>query len=361
MECIGALCLGGNALRCTPHEVEDFGLRTVQLQVEPRDEATLNLEIYNKRYVGADIKIEEQLYRGFTAYAGASTRPGYKKNFDLELDGTFRGRKRHRLKAVSRPNSIPHQLITHEIYALMGFEMPSFDPTAVWLNGEYLGLYIMQELYDDDYFRGRSLDPISVYKKSSKNIYSSLLNPEVLALEFEVEHGSEDLSDLRAPVELIAQLQPRNVASLEEDFNLDQLLSYMAVTDYTDNLDGISNNFHLIRTETSPRFYFMPWDYEYSLRSGHLDLSRSPERFAPNRLMSLVLGDGSPLRDTYFERLEELNEKVRDAELHETARELGTLLASAWQRDPLLGQLSESLESHAETVELRVQQKVASL
>jgi hypothetical protein len=129
----------------------------------------------------------------------------------------------------------------------------------LYLNGLYWGLYNPVERPDagfaEEYLGGDDQDYDAINRRTTTN---EAINGDLVAYETLLALADEDLSD------------PSAYAAVQDMLNLEDLIDYMLVHQYTVNMDGPEifshNNMRGVRKrEDGAQFHWFVWDMEYSL------------------------------------------------------------------------------------------------
>lgn len=119
------------------------------------------------------------------------------------------------------------------------FDTQTGRPCVLFIDGEYWGLYTLQEEYDDSYFEenyGVNKDEVVVYKKG------------------EIDEGTEEDIELFRSLRKFAQnndlSKSANYEKISQMLDIDSFIDYMAAEIYIINEDWPGNNYSLWRTRT---------------------------------------------------------------------------------------------------------------
>lgn len=334
---------------CSDFQSADaYGLRLVELRLTSEALAELEHGSYTETPVPCRVEIDGSAHRCQIAVAGATTRDDLKKNYDLELRGEYAGRRRHRLSALSGDPSGLRALLAIASFRLAGLDVPSAEPVSVWLNHEYLGLYLVLEPIDTDFFVQRGDRVRALYK--ARDLLATLESTANVEAAFAARLSGANHSDLRTLIEnlnLAARGQPNH---LEELVDRQNVLSYMAGAQFINHWDGIVNNYYLARSAQQPKFSILAWDLDQTFE-GTLDPGAG-ELFEPNLLMRFLYADA---RARYFEELWRFDRIVTPERFGELVDEFEATIDEAYQHDPFLR--DESLHEQAEALKRRAERQ----
>lgn len=239
--------------------LETYGLPLVKLEIAEENLAVLNSTIWQKTPVMGNITIAGRIFHGSLHYTGASTIDDFKKNFEVELnDGNFRGHRRYRLSSQQLDPSMLRAWFGFSVFATMGLAIPEVEHTVVYLNGRYLGLYLLMEPIDEDFWAQRRIQPDSVYKAVLGNADFGTVSLQDMKHAFERKNEGKSKADL---VHFIEDINHPTV-SIEDRLNMDNVLGYLTTSVFLHNFDGFKNNFYLYREGERAPFNFVPWDLD---------------------------------------------------------------------------------------------------
>lgn len=331
---------------------DGYGLKLVELEMTSEAVAELRHGVYTETPVPCSAEIEGAESRCQIRVAGSTTRDDLKKSFDLELAREHAGRRRHRLSAMNGDPSGLRALLAIGSFAIAELEVPHAEPVALWLNHEYLGLYLLIEPIDEEFFLDRDDRVIALYK--ARNQRASLEHTEDLDLAFAARAGETNRSDLRALVEAIDAADRGAFPRLDSLIDTPQMLRAMAGAHFIHNWDGIYNNFFLARSEREPRFRMLAWDLDQTF--GRVLDPEDGELFAPNALMRLLYQEEQAL---YLEELRRLNRLVTPEVFSQLVDEFASTIREAYEHDPLLR--GASLSEQAAALRRRAEQQHAAI
>jgi len=216
----------------------------------------------------------------------------------------------------------------------------------LYLNGLYWGLYNPVERPDagfaEEYLGGRDEDYDAINRRTTTN---EAINGDLEAYETLLDLADADLSD------------PAAYAAVEAMLNLDDLIDYMLIHQYTVNMDGPEifshNNMRGVRKrEEGAQFHWFVWDMEYSLWAATDDynvevdvpgsISHVYARLRDNadfraryaaRAKEHLTGEGALTADACLARWDARADEIWDAIVGESARWGDAARATPYTRD----------------------------
>lgn len=331
-----------------PERADGYGLTLIELDMRSDAVAELRHGAYTESPAPCRAEIGGLETRCQIRVAGSTTRDDLKKNFDLELAGEYSGRRRHRLSAMHGDPSGMRTLLALSSLALAGHEVPRAEPVALWLNDDYLGLYLLLEPIDPKFFEARDDRALALYK--ARNLRASLHSTHDLELAFARRVDEPNYSDLRALVEAIAAAARGDSRQLDELVDTRQVLSYMAGAQFINNWDGIFNNYFLARSERAPRFSILAWDLDQTF--GAILDPDDGKLFETNALMRLLHDTD---QERYRDELRSLNQLATPEVLAALVDEFEVTIREAYEHDRFLN--GTALSEHAEALKRRAQRQ----
>lgn len=259
----------------------------IEISGDPVPQLLRGMENYKadkgESYVKAEVLVDNVQYStAGVRYKGQSSfdfTPGKKKSLKVEFDRFGDGKKHKGYKIVNLLNSFRDPTFLREMLYLdmlhaMGVPAPQAAYAKVYINDDYLGLYVMTEQVDDDFcdrafgndegnlYKGQPR-PHLVWEGSRRKNYKSAYTIK--------EQGSDEYyTDL---VELIAAMdgpQGKNIPDyeyimrLESVLNTQDMLKTWAVNNFTMNIDAYNmyyhHNFYLYNNPFTSKWEWINYD-----------------------------------------------------------------------------------------------------
>lgn len=201
---------------------------------------------------------------------GNTSRQHEKKGFKIDFSEfggeKFFGYKKFNLKPNVNDPSLVRELLTLKIYNEMGVPAARTHFTKLFMNGEYMGVYLNIEQIDDEFLDLRyGHEDGFLYKCAwGSNLSNSNQATDANLLESEI---NEEL-DTRAEIKNFIQvLNGTSTSQFGEEFskvfNIDTYLRQLAVEALLGHWDAYSynqNNFYLFYNGETGRVEFIPYD-----------------------------------------------------------------------------------------------------
>jgi spore coat protein H len=319
----------------------DFGLTKVEIAISPEDLGELNNSIGGKRPFPAKVTIDGATYQTEVAYAGRSTLFFYKKSWDIFFkDRHFRGRSSYRLSSPKLDNSVVRATIGFDTFRQAGVAAPETEEVVVYLNDSYLGLHILIEPVDVEFYDVRDRQPVDLYKANFGNADFSQKALNRLDEAFYVETDPENQAPLRELHQVVLEWEPATGPErLSEILDVEQYLRYIAAAVYLNHYDGFDNNYFLARFAADGRLRMTPWDLDRIFESGR-GYAAEVSIWGKNHLTEVILSH-QPWRDYYLDQLAKLLNDQSVADLQARVGQLSAQIEAAYQADRLLQNIGQ--------------------
>lgn len=335
------------AMGCENHdEMDNFGLDVVvELQMEADEINTLATGAFAKTPVHIPVRINGEDYSGEVSYAGNTSVDQMKPSYEIILSSHHNGRLQYRMAAMAGDPSALHAATVFHAFAALGFDTPEVKPAALWINDEYMGLYLFLTPYNKTYFEEHNIDVAQLYQ--AENSSGDFKEDTSLDRGFSVKLGTEGKADLETIRHLLAEENTtKNCDRLGEVVDLNNLFRYMAVSALIDNWDGIDNNYFLYRTQSDSRLQVIPWDLDNTFAEQHSQEDGSI--FDENGLFQYLFSGrcGCAYEEQYIQTRNEL--KAMDLQGFTT--EYAAFIEEAYENDTFLSGGSNSVTDHRDEV-----------
>lgn len=202
---------------------------------------------------------------------GNTSRFAQKKSFKLDMNeygGTedFYNLGKINLKGSHNDPSLIRERLAYYYMRQMGGAAARVNNVALYINGEYKGLYVNVEQIDKDFVKER-------FGNKTGNLYKCLYGASLRTSDdvwndnvFELK-TNETINDRSDLIELIDVLNNTSAAEfkteIEQVLDIDQLLRYLAVEVMTGHWDGYSfnkNNYYLYHNSSTGKFEVIMYD-----------------------------------------------------------------------------------------------------
>ena len=327
------LSLAWAGAACEQPDEFRLGLPAVYLDIDSEDIAKLRAGTYSKGKVLVRLRRGSVQEACTMAVAGHSSVDDLRRSYTLALE-----EGKLRLDATSRDPSMLRARLAYEVYLHAGFVMPEPSYVTVFVNGSYHGLYSEHGLVDEAFSQRFLGEALGIYQATHS--LGTLDSAAFLSRAFDARPGNYE--DLRAMVTTLHG----DPDLLAVHVDLDAVARYMAATLFTDNGDGIDNNYLLLRIEGDLRFTILPWDMDYSFRTARSD----PRTYFQRNALMLHIYNRPALRERFCQLLLELGAVFSEGAVQEILEGHIADIELAHRSDPVLGVFSDTLTSAKEQV-----------
>ncbi|SDC30876.1 CotH kinase family protein [Williamwhitmania taraxaci] len=212
---------------------------------------------------------------------GNTSRVSQKKSFKVSFNTFVQGRKYHGLEKLNlngehNDPSIIRSKLGWDILNASGVPSPRANHVRLYINDKYYGLYINVEHVDEVLVKNRfgnnggnlykCLYPADLtYKGSSGSAYQGT-NSAGRIYDLKTNVAADDYTDLANFIGILNNSSITELPQkLEQVFNVNSYLKYMAMEVLTGHWDGYSynkNNFYLYHNQATNKFEFIPYDLD---------------------------------------------------------------------------------------------------
>lgn len=262
---------------------------------------------------------------------GKSSRLVPKKGplIKLEKPATWRGQSRIAMNALATDPTMMREWLAWDLIHRLGMVSPEVRYAFLTINGQDQGLFLRIEWFGPRMFERYGQAPGELYdpddSESCADLYPQSLS--VLDTCWAKLYPDTDYGPLAS---LIARIDAEPVATfdryLENSFELQSLVNWIAVTVVTSNLTTYNNEYWPYYSTASHRWLVVPWDYDRSFGK-NADPWQPYPGYVFNRNFQywypLELGAQNSIRDKIFknarldravrERIREIVEGTPDA------------------------------------------------
>ena len=236
-------------------------------------------------------------FKGNSSYR---TYPGTKKSFKIKTNEFVKGRRINNVDTINLHNafkdpSYVREKIYYELASAAGLKAPRTNYAALYVNGEYWGLYFLTEDIDGEFLQNH------VGAKEDGNLYKGdprgtleWRGPDAAPYRNEYEkdnnEDADDWSDLIGLIDVLNRTPREQLKErLDAMVDVDSALTLLALDNLTANLDsyiGSGHNYYLYHRKSDGKFMFFPWDPNEAYGNFNMgliinDLQRLPLQWLP--------------------------------------------------------------------------------
>jgi hypothetical protein len=254
---------------------EELGLPVLHLEVPPDTNDTTDVAT-TLWYRGESYDIELK-YRG--AASAYYPKRSYTVSFpsDHEFDDgdwDFENRRKITVTSLFDDNSYLRQWLCYQLWSAADPKRHDVQSmfAVVYVNGAYVGLYVVTDHIDGEYWEDHGYDEDgSLYKAVDHraNFYSTYNGYAKSSWHdgYEKQEGDpEDFSDIDELVQFVAE-SPDDTFSdgIASRVVVDEIADWWILVRWTEADDSGGKNAYLYRDATTGLFHHAPWDFNHSL------------------------------------------------------------------------------------------------
>ena len=298
----------------------------------------------------SDIGIRKKGFIG----SQSERKPGFRINLDEYVPGSkLFGTDNMTFNNSVQDPSLVRQCLAYDLFRAAGVPSPRCNYARMRVNDEDLGIYVHVEPVKPQFIRHH-------FGEAEGSLYEGTLSDfqEAWYRTFEPKTETTDttLEDIEA---ITAGLANKSTAvdTLEAYFDMDSLMTYLAMEQIVGHWDGYSgrnhNNFFIYQPAGEKQFVFMPWGADGTLLPDTVDMGPMGNSIISHRVL-----ENDALRDQLDARIRSLFYEI----LNEAAlrSELDRMVALLDQHIDMSAR-SEALEGVEAYIEAREEGLVSSL
>ena len=260
--------LGGPIEHQAPPSIQELSLRMdaldaeVLFRKEPQDRSSFPVQL---------IEGEREL-SGRVEVKGSFTRNFLKKSLVVKLtDGArWHGWQRFALNAMATDPAQMREWLAWDLIDALGMPAPTVGYARLFINGRYIGLFLLFEWITDATFERQGLGGGGLLFHPDDSTFCgdlSLVNlPRLQTCWLNLSTPAVRGTGYAALKRLVEDLAVTPVADfdayLESHFHVDSVLDWLVVNALTSNGDTYNKNYFLHRDATTGRWSVIPWDYD---------------------------------------------------------------------------------------------------
>jgi hypothetical protein len=251
----------------------------IEMQMDENDKQILlhPKNLYDDVYYPVDFrywnsKLDTTVYNIGIRLRGNTARRSEKRPFKIDFK-EFGGDQFLKLKKLNlKPNTNdPSQLreyLTILMYRKMGVPIARANYTEVYINDEYMGVYLNVENIDDEFVDRR-------FGNEDGNLYKCAYGASLLLSNDVYDNGlfelktNEDTNDRLNLEDFIKLINDKSISNWSEKinavFDVDNYLKQLAVEAMTGHWDGYSyniNNYYLYENPETGKIIYIPYDMD---------------------------------------------------------------------------------------------------
>jgi len=274
---------------------DDTVVQQINLTVGASDWASLLQNYKADTYYGASFIWNGILKEVGIRQHGNGSRSGIKPNLDVNFayyskKQTFLGLAFVNLKANNEDPSNLREWVSMKFYRMMGFPAPREAPAQLYVNGQYVGFYMIVEHQDNTFLQrnfGESGGYLYEWAFGDNYEFQNLgADPSLYAqfLELKTNQPAPDLQTFCNLVQAINQplsstfTSAQFIAGLSQYIDPKSFLTYAAIENVLAEADGLvggivgMNNFYLYQFQGTTFYQLIPWDKDLTFSDSSRDI-----------------------------------------------------------------------------------------
>jgi spore coat protein CotH len=288
-------------------------LHELRIEIDPADWAALKANYLTNQYYAANMTLDgESLKQVGVRSRGKGSRSDTKPGIKIDTNKYVSGQRFHGLKSLQVLNSIQdssflRDIVAYTVYEAAGIAAPAISTSKMYVNGEYVGVYLLEETIEEPFLQARFGEQSgTTYKYEYTVPYTFTYKSDAIAdyvpdpFKPETNTSSYD-SGLAEFVKAINQTPASTFTSTISTYiDPQKVLTYMAVENAIAEHDGFvgefgMNNFFLYQPAGTKKFVLIPWDKDAAFTSTDWPVM---QRLDTNELTKRLIAD--PALKSYY-------------------------------------------------------------
>ena len=342
---------------CTLADDSGCTLADVIADINRKDEFSVKIPAHFK---ATDYAEDGSISNVEFSQRGGTTRRAPQKSFKIRLDerdNLWRGERslllnKHPYEATRIRNKLAFDLMSHMPHT-MSFRTQFVN---LWIDdgqgAQDYGLFTHVEAPGGNYLDKRNIDrddnlyKVGFFPFSNSDLQNVQVDDEGKPLDkdrfetsLEIESG-DDHSMLVEMLEAMHDPERSFDSVLDEYFNRNNVLMWMAINFLMHQTDAVTHNFILYNPKDTKTFYFLPWDYD----GGFVEESEPPTDDLSNAALQrrLYYGYARGINSDFHSRYYKL------PGIHAKIVEAATVIRENWMTDAQVSERAELLEATVE-------------
>ena len=248
-------------------------LNTIHIDLSDSTRQSMQRDAILKKDYKCSVTINGELYKNASIRTkGASSLNAVVQmgsdrfSFMITLNKYIKGQKYHGLSKISLNNNIwdatqMKDYVVYDMCRYIGLPAPLANYASIFLNGSYLGCYLLVEPVNKDFCKRNYPNEVSnIYKPHHNLSYIGVNTEDYAGIRDFAKVNGNDSSVLRV-VEALRSVDMG--LDIEKHIDIECLMKYLALQTIVVNFDGLtgkeSHNYYL--REANGIISLIPWDY----------------------------------------------------------------------------------------------------
>ncbi|HEY0722296.1 MAG TPA: CotH kinase family protein [Gammaproteobacteria bacterium] len=255
---------------CSLFAAEHVPIGEIYLQMDSTDAQVLvRKDRYDKSSFAVTLIDGETRHKGRIKILGSSSRMMDKRSFSIKLGkgDKWQGSSRISLNAMATDPTLLRNWMTWQMFHSLGMAAPNVSYERVYINGQPQGIYLRIEWIETAMFERYGLGRDGqLFHPNDSTFCGDLDKSRGGALTdcwLKFTPPAEDFSALATLVEGIdATPIDQFDRFMEQNFDVDSVLNWLAVNVLTSDGDTYNKNYFLYRSRATNKWSVVPWDYD---------------------------------------------------------------------------------------------------
>lgn len=210
-----------------------------------------------------------RLLSGRVEVKGSFSRRFPKKSILVKLDkgGTWQGMRRISLNAMGTDPTLMREFLIWDLFRNLGMATPRVQYARLFINDQFAGLFLFIEWIEPRMFGNFGLGSDGALYHPRDSAFCGDLTPASLAPDKEcwlkLAPPDNNFSELTGLVQGLATTPAADFAAfLDQHFDVDSVLNWIAGNVLTSNGDTYNKNYFLYLSRKTGKWTVEPWDYD---------------------------------------------------------------------------------------------------
>jgi len=284
------------------HLVMDELDAKVLFRKEPHDKSSFAAKV--------GINSQEILLPANISVKGSFTRNFLKKSLMIKFNegASWQGKSKISLNSMVTDDSKLREWLAWDLIASLGMVSPNVEHYKVFINKEYIGLYLFVEWIDKTLFerfgmgtQGEFFHPVDREFCGDLDIKHINKTDDCWLKLFPSKLGFSPLEQLINGIHRVDVNQFDEF--LEENFDVDSVINWFVVNTITSNGDTYNKNYFLFLDNKTSKWSVIPWDYDLSFGRNADPVYKFPKNILNDNFQYYYppnLGSPNPLKAKFF-------------------------------------------------------------
>ncbi len=257
-------------------------ISSLHLQADGKDISRIIDNKYENEYVACSVSDKVNQLDAHLRIRGKSTRVFPKKSWKIKFDDDNKYEGKEKLNFVSLvfdPTMIREKLFHDIISESIGFDL-KYEYKNLFLNDNYLGLYLSKEQEDNEFLSQYGIDTAAVFKgigNSSEPLDSLEAYEEAFEIQNNYSGGYSQMHEFFTYVDT-ASIEELD-KNLADRFYVIDYIKTRAIINYLSDIDQCRQNYILIYETDNKKWRYLTYDNNFALMNKNHHIYSYTEKF----------------------------------------------------------------------------------